>query len=108
MPKCDCGSEKTYGENTNLHAAWCSSLIRDTDDWLSFKTQNLYSGFYTYYWVTSSADRLKESYTVPAIEARGKIPFFEGCEFWIETSLQETSELVALCKAHGKKYKLVI
>lgn len=22
--KCDCGSEKTYGEGTNLHSHWCS------------------------------------------------------------------------------------
>jgi len=22
--QCDCGSVKTYGENTNIHAHWCS------------------------------------------------------------------------------------
>jgi hypothetical protein len=27
-PKCDCGSEKTYGKESNVHTEWCSKARR--------------------------------------------------------------------------------
>lgn len=108
MATCDCGSAKTYGKDTNLHAPWCAMVAAErARDWELFQSQNIYYDYYTYYWVTGSPWRRAGQFVLDVVEAEKRIPLASTVEFWLEDSLANLDDLIQLCKNHNRKYKIV-